>query len=52
VAGHTYVRGLELMTRYQKVYGLGHVLGDGILASDGILLSDNTVPTDVMVEGD
>jgi serine protease AprX len=41
IAGHTFATGYGLAL-YQKVYGLGVLLGDGITVSSGSLLADRT----------
>jgi serine protease AprX len=42
IAGHTFVTGLGLAL-YQKVYGLGTLLSDGITISEGVIISDHAV---------
>ena len=37
---YTYATGVELITKYQKVYGLGRLLGDGVVTSNGLLLGN------------
>ncbi|HEX7316183.1 MAG TPA: S8 family serine peptidase [Pyrinomonadaceae bacterium] len=64
VAGHTfpwaqgivlnygYATGSDLITKYQKVYGLGIVMTDAILMSDGIVMTDNTAWSDSVAFSD
>src|SRR5437764_15213170 len=34
VLSHTYATGAELITKYQGIYDIGHVLGDGVNESE------------------
>ena len=43
IADHTFFYGANLMTKYQKVYALGKLLGDGTLETTGVLVSDTTL---------
>ena len=36
-------RGTNLITHYQKIYGLGVLLGDATRESGGVLLGDGTL---------
>ncbi len=40
ILDQTYATGTQLITQYQKIYGLGVLLGDGTLESNGVLLGD------------
>ena len=44
ILGQTYATGSALITKYQKVYGTGVLLGDGVLVGDsrGVLIGDVT----------
>jgi subtilisin family serine protease len=48
----TYATGTNLIAKYQNVYGLGMLLGDGITMSDGIMMSDGMMMSDGLVVGD
>jgi hypothetical protein len=52
VLDHTFATGESLVTKYQKVYGLGVLLGDGTLVSDGVLLADRALMSDGVLLGD
>src|SRR5688500_3968928 len=53
VLDHTFATGESLVTKYQKVYGLGVLLGNGTLVSDGVLLGDvYTQGARALVHGD
>jgi len=41
--GQTHATGVDLITRFQKIYGTGVLLSDGVLLGDGVLLSDSTM---------
>ncbi len=43
VMDQTYAKGTALITKYQKIYGLGVLLSDGTLLSNGVLISDQTM---------
>ncbi len=47
-----YATGTNLITQYQKIYGMGVVLGDGVVLADGIFVSDSIILTDGVVLGD
>lgn len=47
-----FASGSNLITKFQKIYGLGMVLGDGIILNDGIILGDNHVISDGIILGD
>ncbi|HJQ31006.1 MAG TPA: S8 family serine peptidase [Pyrinomonadaceae bacterium] len=50
--GRAYARGTDLITKYQKVYGLGMLYDDGIMYGDGIVLGDGILLGDSIVLGD
>jgi serine protease AprX len=47
-----YATGTSLVAKYQTVYGLGMVLGDGQVMGDGILMSDGQVMGDAILMSD
>lgn len=53
IADHTFFYGSALMTKWQGIYRLGTVLGDGTILRDGIILGDKTLMSDgvQMAEG-
>jgi hypothetical protein len=48
----TFATGLNLVTKYQAVYGLGALLGDGTLESKGSLINDGTMLSDGVLLSD
>ena len=46
ILDHTYATGSNLITRYQKMYDLGRLLGDGTLESRGVLIGDGLTSTE------
>jgi subtilisin family serine protease len=52
ILDQTYANGTELITKYQKVYGSGVLLGDGTLLGDGVLIGDTTMMTSGVLIGD
>ena len=42
---HGYATGTDLVTAYQKIYGLGVLATDAVLISDGVLATDQTLLT-------
>jgi serine protease AprX len=52
IMGQTYATGTNLVAYWQKIYGLGVVLGDGIMVSDGIMVADGIMVSDGVVLGD
>ena len=52
VMGRTYAKGTNLITRYQKVYGLGVLLNEGVLIGNGVLYADGVLITDGVMFGD
>jgi subtilisin family serine protease len=51
IVGHTFATGYGLAL-YQKVYGLGTLLGDGVTSADGALLADRTAWSSGVVMSD
>jgi serine protease AprX len=43
VLKYGYVSGTELITAYQKIYGLGVLVTDSVLVTDGVLVTDRTL---------
>jgi serine protease AprX len=43
VLNNTYATGLDLITKYQKIYANGVVLSDGVVLSNGVVLADATM---------
>jgi serine protease AprX len=52
IVDKTYATGTDLITRYQKAYGLGVLFGDGVLISDGVLFGDGVLFSDGVLFGD
>jgi hypothetical protein len=52
IVGHTYATGVDLITRYQRTYGLGLTLGSGVIIGDGHLAVDQAVMSDGVIIGD
>ena len=52
ILNRNYAKGTNLITKYQKIYGLGVLLGDGVLLSDGVLLGDGVLLSDGVLLGD
>ena len=50
--GQTVARGTDLVTKYQKIYGTGVLLSDGVLIGDGVLISDGTMITNGVLLSD
>ena len=51
ILDHTYAKGSNLITKYQKIYATGVVLGDATLLSSGVLIADVTRLTTGVVIG-
>jgi serine protease AprX len=49
---HGHANGVELITKYQKIYGLGVLATDAILFSDGVLATDRTLLSDGVLATD
>jgi len=52
VMDHTFATGLNLITKYQKIYGLGTLMSDGTLEVSGTIMSDGTLMSDGVIMGD
>ena len=52
VLNHTYVTGLDLITKYQLVYSLGNLLGTGVITGDSTLTLDPSYFSDGVITGD
>ncbi|HWS86656.1 MAG TPA: S8 family serine peptidase [Pyrinomonadaceae bacterium] len=52
VLDQTFATGTNLVTKYQKVYNLGALLGDGTLLADGALMTDAVLMSDGVLLGD
>ena len=52
ILNRNYVKGTNLVTKYQKIYGLGVLLGDGVLISNGVLIGDGVLISDGVLLGD
>jgi serine protease AprX len=52
VLNHTFVTGQNLITKYQRVYTLGNLLGSGVVTGDTTLTLDNTYFSAGVVTGD
>ena len=48
----TYAKGINLITKYQRIYGTGVLLSDGVLISDGVLVGDGVLLSDGVIVGD
>jgi hypothetical protein len=51
ILNRTYAKGTNLLTKYQKVYGLGVLLSDGVLLGNGVLLSDGVLLSEGVLLG-
>ena len=52
MVNYGYAKGTALITKYQKVYGLGLLLSDGLMISDGLLISDGLMLSDGLLLSD
>src|SRR5712691_5457973 len=52
VCNYTYATGPNLITKYQRIYGLGSLLGDGVISGDGVITGDTTMISDGVITGD
>ncbi len=52
IVENTYATGLALITKYQKIYATGVLLGDGVLVGDGVLIGDSTMISNGVLLGD
>ena len=44
--------GTDFITRYQRVYGLGFLISDGLMVSDGFIVSDGLLMSDGLILSD
>ena len=49
---YDWANGSDLITKYQAIYDLGVLLGDGVLLTDGVLLGDTTMLSSGVLLGD
>ena len=52
ILNHTYVTGSDLITKYQLVYSLGRLLGNGVITGDSTLVLDPSYFSDGVITGD
>ena len=52
VLDQTFATGTNLVTKYQKVYNLGALLGDGSVMADGSLMTDAVLMSDGVILAD
>jgi subtilisin family serine protease len=52
VLGNTFATGVQLISKYQKIYAEGVLLSDGVLISDGVLVSDASLLSNGVLLGD
>ena len=52
IGNYSYMTGVDLMTKYQLIFGQGHLLANGILLANGQLLADTTQVTNGVLVGD
>ena len=52
ITNYSFVTGLDLMLKYQKVYGTGLLISDGLLVASGHLLSNTIMLTDGVEVGE
>ncbi|MEN3333488.1 MAG: serine protease AprX [Blastocatellia bacterium] len=52
IGDYSYMTGVDLMTKYQFIFGQGHLLSNGILLADGHLLSNTTQVTNGVMVAD
>jgi serine protease AprX len=52
ILDQTFATGTNLVTKYQRVYNLGALLGDGTLINDGTLMMDSALMSDGVIMGD
>ena len=48
---YSYVTGADLITKYQLIYGDGHLISNAVLLSNGLLISDASQVTDGVMVG-
>jgi subtilisin family serine protease len=51
IMNYNFATGTNLITKYQGVYGLGKLLGDGVVLSNGTLMSSGTLLSDGVLMG-
>ncbi|MCU1268022.1 MAG: hypothetical protein JWM21_4340 [Acidobacteria bacterium] len=47
-----FASGTDFITRYQRIYATGVLVGDGVIVSDGVLVGDHTLLSDGVLVGD
>jgi subtilisin family serine protease len=52
VLDQTFATGTNLVTKYQAVYNLGTLLGDGSMMTDSVIMSDSVLMSDGVVMSD
>jgi serine protease AprX len=52
IIGDAPASGTDLITKYQRIYDLGVVLGDGVILGDGVVIGDNMLLSMGVVIGD
>jgi hypothetical protein len=52
VMDHTFATGVNLITKYQKVYALGTLLSDGTVEAGGTMMTNSTLMSDGVLMGD
>jgi serine protease AprX len=52
LTNYSFVTGLDLIMKYQRVYGAGMLISDGLLVADGHLLSNTIMLTDGVQVGE
>jgi len=52
IMNRNYVTGTSLMTKYQRMYGLGVLIGDGVMIGDGVLIGNTTMLSSGVLIGD
>jgi serine protease AprX len=51
--GRAFVRGSDLFLKYQKIYGLGVIVADGVLVTpDGVIVADTEMVSDGVIVAD
>ncbi len=52
IGDYSYMTGVNLITQYQLIFGLGHLLSNGIMLSNAHLLANSTQVTNGVMVGD
>jgi subtilisin family serine protease len=52
IGDYSYMTGVDLMTKYQFIFGQGHLLSNGIMLANGHLLSNTTQVTNGVMVAD